>query len=174
MWKREGWFTSGWGGSGSGLLGLMTAMLSSISFLMSRAACCSGMRAASSSWNIHRRHTPDHESAGADDTHHGGSVGHNKLYCNALYRRHLRCPLETDTPPQSSYGDTPIKTHIPFDFVCELWCRLFWVQWGRGGRSTLWAQPGWLTGLVWWEGGALVLSMDQTPWRPFLRPAEKH
>lgn len=51
-----------WGGSGSGLLGPLTALLSSTSFLSSRAACCSGMRAASSSWNIHRQ-TPGQERA---------------------------------------------------------------------------------------------------------------
>lgn len=54
--------TSAWDGSGSGMLGPMTVVLSSLSFLSSRpaaitAACCSATRAASSSCRIHITHT---------------------------------------------------------------------------------------------------------------------
>lgn len=66
--------TSGWGGSGSGMLGPMTAPLSSVSFFSNRpaaitAACCSATRAASSSWNSKQTQTILHDGTEAAYAH---------------------------------------------------------------------------------------------------------
>lgn len=152
MCEKQGWFTSGWGGSGSGLLGPLTAVLSSTSFLSSTGACCSEMRAASSSWNIHGQ-TPDQEGAVAEDQ---TSKAPPKRHSGAWP---LTCLLETPIPNQNTQTHQSSLSRSPevdgfeshggrVDRGCSLndgWC------WFDGREGPLYCRRVWHHGDHFWD-----------------------